>query len=131
VIAIEDLNVRGMVKNHRLARAITDAGFGEFRRMLGYKCLWYGRELRVAGRFEPTSKRCRCGSINHSLRLSDREWTCASCGVTNDRDVYAASNILAAGHAVSACGGGVRRLAVSAAGRSPRRSVNQPALCNS
>jgi putative transposase len=131
VIAIEDLNVRGMVRNRRLARAIADAGFGEFRRMLGYKCLWYGRELRITHRFEPTSKRCACGVINDGLRLSDREWTCPSCGAKNDRDLNAARNILAAGRAVTARGGSARRFPASAGDRSSRRSVNQPALCKS
>ena len=131
VIAIENLNVRGMVRNRRLARAIADAGFGEFRRMLGYKCLWYGRELRITHRFEPTSKRCACGVINDGLRLSDREWTCPSCGAKNDRDLNAARNILAAGRAVTARGGSARRFPASAGDRSSRRSVNQPALCKS
>jgi putative transposase len=63
--------------------------------------------------------------------LSDRQWTCASCGVTNDRDLNAARNILAAGHAVSARGGSVRRFTVSPVNRNSRRSVNQPALCKS
>jgi putative transposase len=116
------------VRNRRLARAIADAGFGEFRRMLEYKCRWYGRELRITDRFEPTSKRCACGVINDELTLSEREWTCPGCGATNNRDLNAARNILAAGHAVTARGGSVSRSPVSAGDRGSRRSVNQPAL---
>jgi putative transposase len=128
-IAIEDLNVAGMITNRKLARAISDAGWGECRRMLEYKCAWYGRELRVANRWEPTSKRCsNCGAINRALELSDRFWTCPSCGITHDRDVNGAKNTLTAGHAVTARGGGVRRSTALPVGRSLRRSVNQPAL---
>ena len=117
-----------MIQNRRLGPAISDAGWGEFRRMLEYKCLWYGRELRIAPRFEPTSKLCGCGALNQTLRLSQRQWTCSSCGAVNDRDFLAANNILAAGHAVTARGGSVRRQVGSTDFRSSRRSVNQPAL---
>ena len=109
VIAIEDLNVAGMAKNHSLAKALSDAGFGEFRRMLEYKCEWYGRELRIVDRFYPSSKRCfNCGYVLEALDLGCRDWTCPECGKHHDRDVNAAKNILAAGQAVTACGGKVR-----------------------
>jgi putative transposase len=109
VIALEDLNVRGMVQNHTLARAISDAGLGEFRRMVAYKCEWYGRELRLADRFYPTSRCCfDCGQVLEELPLRIRKWDCPACGQHHDRDVNAAKNILAAGQAVTARGGRVR-----------------------
>lgn len=109
VIAIEDLNIEGMVKNHNLARALSDAGLGEFRRMLEYKCEWYGRELRQVDRFYPSSKRCfDCGYVLEDLPLEIREWTCPECNKKHDRDVNAAKNILAAGQAVTVRGGKVR-----------------------
>ena len=92
-IAIEDLNVKGMIKNHCLAQSISDVSWGEFRRQLEYKCDWYGKNLLVIGRFEPSSKMCSCGKVNNDLKLSDREWTCKFCGVKHDRDVLAANNI--------------------------------------
>jgi putative transposase len=107
-VVIEDLTVRNMVKNGKLARAISDAAWRDLREMLEYKCAWYGRELVVVDRWFPSSKLCgTCGTIRAKLQLSVREWTC-DCGVVHDRDVNAAKNILAAGLAVSACGGGVR-----------------------
>ncbi|GLZ14568.1 transposase [Actinomadura sp. NBRC 104425] len=109
VIAIEDLNVRGMVRNRRLARAISDCAWGEFRTLLEYKCERYGRRLVVIDRWHPTSKTCSaCGHLLAELSLSTRHWTCPSCGTRHDRDVNAAKNILAAGRAVSACGADVR-----------------------
>lgn len=94
VVVIEDLNVAGMVKNRCLARAISEMGFGEFRRQLEYKGKWYGCQVIVADRFYPSSKRCSaCGEINKELKLSDREWTCAKCGTTHDRDFNAARNL--------------------------------------
>ncbi|WP_326823656.1 RNA-guided endonuclease InsQ/TnpB family protein [Streptosporangium sp. NBC_01756] len=97
VIAIEDLTVRNLVKNHRLARAISDASWRQVRIMLEYKAAWYGRELVVVDRWFPSSKLCSaCGVIAPSLPLDVREWVCA-CGATHDRDVNAAKNILAAG----------------------------------
>jgi putative transposase len=124
-IATEDLNVRGMVKNHCLARSLGDASFGSFVRMLEYKCEWYGKELVKIDRFFPSSKRCfDCGHIVEYLPLSIREWTCPECGVVHDRDENAAHNILAAGHAVSAQGGRVRREETSVSKRSVRRTVN-------
>ena len=93
-ICIENLATSNMVKNHKLARAISDMGWGEFKSMLEYKCEWYGKNLSVIGRFDPSSKTCNCcGSINKELSLKDREWVCKSCGVVHDRDVNAAINI--------------------------------------
>ena len=95
VIAIEDLHVKGMVKNHHLAGAIADVGMGEFRRQLEYKAAWNGRELRIAGRFAPTSKTCsECQHVMDKMPLSVREWTCPECGAKHDRDTNAARNIL-------------------------------------
>ncbi|WP_026126543.1 RNA-guided endonuclease InsQ/TnpB family protein [Nocardiopsis xinjiangensis] len=108
VVVIEDLTVRNMVKNGKLARAISDASWAELRTMLEYKCAWYGRELVTVDRFFPSSKLCSaCGALHSTLALNVREWTCG-CGITHDRDVNAAINIKAAGLAVSACGAGMR-----------------------
>ena len=94
VICIEDLNIEGIKKNHHLARSVGDEGWGIFRRMLEYKTGWYGSELIIIPRFEPSSKRCNsCGTINHNLKLSDRTWVCLNCGAINDRDPNAANNI--------------------------------------
>lgn len=92
-IAIETLNIEGMVKNHNLAQSIQDCGWGEFVRQLEYKAEWYGKNVIKIGRFEPSSKTCSsCGKINKELTLKDRNWTC-SCGVAHDRDLNAAINI--------------------------------------
>ncbi|SED64652.1 RNA-guided endonuclease TnpB family protein [Rhodococcus koreensis] len=108
VIAIEDLSVRNMVKNRSLSRAISDAGWSEFRSMLEYKADWYGRRLVVIDRFHPSSKTCSaCGEVASAMPLNVREWTCR-CGAVHDRDVNAARNILAVGLTVAACGDGVR-----------------------
>ncbi len=92
-ICIEDLAVSNMVKNHRLALSISDAGWGKFRELLTYKCDWYGKNLIVIGRYEPSSKLCSCGELNKDLALSDRKWTCKHCGAEHDRDILAANNI--------------------------------------
>ena len=95
LIAVEDLNVSGMVKNHSLARAISDAGWRTFREMLRYKAEWYGREFVEVGRFFASSKTCSaCGEKADKMPLSIREWSCP-CGATHDRDTNAAENILA------------------------------------
>lgn len=100
-IAVESLNVAGMVRNRRLARAISDAGFGEFIRQLEYKTGWYGSKLWAANRWYPSSKTCGdCGAINTGLTLSDRAWAC-HCGAVHDRDHNAARNLLAAMHAAA------------------------------
>ncbi|MFI5720240.1 RNA-guided endonuclease InsQ/TnpB family protein [Nocardia sp. NPDC051750] len=108
VIAIEDLSVRNMIRNRKLARAISDASWSRFRSMLEYKAAWFGRTVIAVDRFYPSSKMCSvCGRINDSILLHTREWECL-CGAVHDRDVNAAKNILAAGLAVQACGDGVR-----------------------
>ncbi len=107
-LVIEDLTVRNMLGNHSLARAIADASWSEFRAMLEYKAIWYGREVITVDRWFPSSKLCSdCGALRDRMPLNVRQWTCA-CGTTHDRDVNAAKNILAAGLAVSVCGDGVR-----------------------
>lgn len=93
-ICIEDLSSSNMIKNHKLAQAISDVGWGMFVSMLEYKANWYGKNLLKIGRFEPSSKMCSdCGAKNDTLTLSDREWVCANCGVLHDRDLNAAKNI--------------------------------------
>lgn len=93
-ICVEDLNVKGMTQNRHLAYSIADAGFGEFYRQLEYKCKWYGVGYRVIDRFAPSSKLCHvCGYKKTDLKLSNRQWTCPSCGTHHDRDVNAAINI--------------------------------------
>ena len=122
-VVIEDLTVRNLLKNGRLARAISDAAWTDLRMMLEYKCAWYGRELVVIDRWFPSSKLCgACGTIRAKMPLNVRDWTC-DCGAVHDRDVNAARNILAAGLAASACGDGVRPQRESS--RTGRSSVKQ------
>ncbi|MFI9834742.1 RNA-guided endonuclease InsQ/TnpB family protein [Streptomyces sp. NPDC051913] len=124
VVVIEDLTVRNLLKNGRLARAISDAAWTDLRSMLEYKCAWYGRELVVIDRWFPSSKLCgNCGTVTGKLPLNVREWPCGHCGVVHDRDVNAARNILAAGLAASACGDGVRPQRESS--RTGRSSMKQ------
>ena len=92
-ICLEDLAVSNMVKNHCLAQAISDVSWSTFVTMLTYKAEWQGKNILRIGRFAPSSKTCSCGVINKDLKLSDRTWTCKSCGVTHDRDILAANNI--------------------------------------
>lgn len=95
VIAIEDLNISGMLKNHKLAKSISDASWSEFNKQLEYKCLWYGKKLIKVDRFFASSKICNnCGFKNKDLILNDRQWTCPSCLVSLDRDLNASKNIL-------------------------------------
>ena len=102
LIAIEDLNVSGMVRNRRLARAISDCGWGEFRRQLEYKCERAGRRLIVIDRWYPSTKMCSaCGFVLADLPLQVRAWRCPSCRTRHDRDLNAAKNILAAGLAAA------------------------------
>ena len=108
-IVVEDLAIKNMVKNHKLALSISDASWGELIRQLAYKCQWYGRELIKIDRWFPSSKRCgNCGHIVDKMPLNIREWKCPKCGINHDRDINAAHNILAAGLAVSVCGANVR-----------------------
>ena len=93
-VAIEDLQIKNMVKNHHLAQSISDAGWGMFVTMLEYKAEWYGKNILRIGKFEPSSKTCSCcGNLNKELTLKDREWTCKNCGTLLNRDVNAAINI--------------------------------------
>ena len=93
-IVIEDLNIKDMIQNKNLARAISDCGWWNFREMLTYKAEWYGKNLVVIDKFEPSSKMCSgCGEINKELKLSDRKWECKSCKTNHDRDFNAAKNI--------------------------------------
>lgn len=95
VISLEDLNVRGMVKNHNLAKAITNVSFGEFNRQIEYKAKLYGKKVHRVDRFFPSSKTCSsCGCIQEKMPLHIREWTCPDCGSHHDRDVNAATNLL-------------------------------------
>jgi putative transposase len=108
-IVVEDLAIKNMVKNHKLALAISDASWGELIRQLAYKCEWYGRELIKIDRWFPSSKRCgNCGHVVDKLPLNIREWECPKCQTTHDRDLNASKNILAAGLAVSVCGANIR-----------------------
>jgi putative transposase len=98
VIVIEDLNVKGMVKNHSLAQHISDAAWGEFRRQLEYKTQWYGSTLVKAGRFYPSSKTCsHCGTVKAKLPLDQRTYHCETCGLVIDRDLNAATNLAKCG----------------------------------
>ncbi len=107
-IVIEDLAVRNMVKNHCLARAISDAAWRQLRAMLEYKAAWHGRDLIVVDRWFPSTRLCStCGALAQRMPLDVREWTCR-CGSLHDRDINAARNIVAAGLAVTACGDDVR-----------------------
>jgi putative transposase len=127
-IVIEDLAVRNMLGNRRLARVISDAAWSEMRAQLEYKCVWYGRELVVVDRFYPSSKICSaCGHQVPTLPLGIRDWTCAECGALHDRDVNAARNLHAAGLAVIACGAGVRPQGRTPGGQSAVKQEIQPA----
>jgi putative transposase len=126
VIGIEDLNVRGMVRNHCLARAVSDGGFHEFRRQIEYKARLYGARVVLADRWYPSSKSCSCcGVIKETLDLAERMFRCTDCGFEAGRDVNAALNLagMAASSAVSACG--EARSGVSRKARVKRASVKQ------
>ena len=111
-VAIEDLNVRGMLANGKLARHLADASFGEFRRQLEYKVPMRGGQVLVVDRWYPSSKTCSaCGAVHGGLTLAQRQWNCPACGAVHQRDENAARNILAQGLkdlapgvGVSACG---------------------------
>jgi len=124
-IYIEDLNLRGMTKNHCLARSLSDVGIGIAIMMLEYKASWYGKEVIKIDRFYPSSKTCsNCGYILPELPLGVREWICPRCGTVHDRDVNAAKNIKAVGQTVSAHGAGVRLVEPSGSKSNLRRSAN-------
>lgn len=126
-ISIEDLNVAGMVKNHRLAQSIQDAAFAEFRRQLTYKTARTGAGLHIIGRWYPSSKTCsNCGTVKTKLSLSERVYHCEECGLSIDRDLNAAVNIQVAGSApetLNAHGGDGRRNDAS------RRATQTPVKC--
>ena len=127
-IAVEDLAVKNMVKNPKLAASISDASWGEVVRQLDYKCDWYDRTLIKIDRWFPSSKRCgNCGHIVNKMPLNIREWDCPNCGTRHDRDINAAKNILAAGLAVSVCGATVRPEQSKSvkAGAKPRKGQKQ------
>ena len=95
VIVMEDLNVSGMMKNHKLARSIQELSLYRFKEMLKYKAEWYGNHIVLVDRFFPSSKLCsNCGEKNSNLKLNHRTWTCKVCSTTHDRDLNAAINIL-------------------------------------
>jgi len=95
VIGLEDLRIKNMVKNRKLAKAISDAGWGEFRRMVEYKAAWYGRTVVIIDSFYPSSKLCgKCGTNNAMLTLAEHKWQCPVCRTVHDRDKNAAKNIL-------------------------------------
>lgn len=121
-ICVESLAVKHMVKNHKLAKAISDVGWSEFVSQLEYKANWYGRHLVKIDTFYPSSKRCfDCGHTLDALSLDMRQWTCPACGVVHDRDVNAAQNIHAVGLTVlEACGEAVRPGRVQARSGKPR-----------
>ena len=135
-VCIEDLNVAGMMKNHRLARNLSDAVLGEFRRQLEYKTARNGIVLRVVDRWYPSSKTCSaCGVVKAKLPLSERVFNCDACGASMDRDLNAAINIQVAGSApetLNARGGTVRRgspsghVALVPVKREPSRRVKAP-----
>jgi putative transposase len=105
IIILEDLNIKGMVKNHKLAKHISDASWGKFITMLEYKANWNERKIVKIDRFFPSSKTCNCcGFINQNLKLGMREWTCPSCNTKLDRDVNATKNILKEGNKILSLG---------------------------
>ncbi|MER6521463.1 RNA-guided endonuclease TnpB family protein [Streptomyces sp. NPDC001553] len=128
-LVIEDLTVKNLLRNHTLARAVSDAGRRELRSMLEYKAAWYGRVLVTTDRWFPSTRLCSvCGTSADTMPLHVREWTCENCGTTHDRDGNAAINLLAAGLAVAACGAGVRphRESSSRLGRSVVKQETPP-----
>ena len=132
-IVVEDLNVRGMVKNRCLSRAISDAGWSELVRQLAYKSEWYGRTLVKVDRFFPSSKTCgACGHVVEKLPLDIRTWTCPACKAEHDRDVNAARNILTAGLAVArkgeVCGPAVSQRVLRNAVRAGLKQKNSGAI---
>jgi putative transposase len=130
LICLEDLAVKNMVRNRKVARAISDCGWGSFRGMLEYKAARYGRRVIVIDRWFPSSKMCSaCGHVLAELSLGVRHWTCPSCGARHDRDINAAKNILAAGLAVAgndpgyACGADVRHPGPPGCSRSVKQEL--------
>ncbi len=109
VLAVESLQVKNMIKNHHLSKAISDVGWGEFVRQLQYKSHWYGRTFVAIDKFYPSSKRCsNCGHIMDKMPLDVRFWVCPECDTAHDRDINAAKNILSAGLTINVGGELVR-----------------------
>jgi putative transposase len=105
VIGVEDLNVKGMIRNRHLGRHIADSGWGELMRMLEYKTNWYGSVLVKAPRFFPSTKTCcACGRVKHEMKLSERVFRCESCGLVIDRDLNAAMNLAEYARTASSAG---------------------------
>ena len=103
-LCFEDLNIAGMTKNHKLAQAITDAGWGMYVDFCKYKAEWKGKNILQIPTFEPSTKLCNvCGAVNHTLTLADREWVCANCTTLHDRDENAAKVIK--NYCLKNCGG--------------------------
>ena len=130
-VCIEDLNVAGMMKNHHLARSVSDASLGEFRRQLEYKTMRTGASLRVVDRWYPSSKTCsNCGTVKAKLSLSERVYQCDVCGLSMDRDLNAAINLMVAGSApetLNARGGDVRRADIVSGNADPSETrTKQP-----
>lgn len=128
VLGIEDLNVRGMMANDRLARSIADMGFHEFRRQLEYKSALVGARLVVAPRFYPSSKTCSalgCGYVMKNLDLKTREWDCPSCGAHHDRDLNAAKNLAAYAAACppTASSAGIQACGETSSGHRPKAAA--------
>ena len=132
VVVVETLNVAGMMRNRRLARAISDAGMSGFLSKLEYKCLWYGAEFVKADRWFASSKLClRCGWKDGELTLSEREWRCRGCGVLNNRDANAAMNLErwpGLSFPVSGRGNRVRPATLAVACEASRESSNRVRL---
>jgi putative transposase len=141
LIVIEDLSVKGMMKNHTLAKSLADASFGEIRRQLEYKAQWYGSEILAVDRFYPSSKLCSsCGQIRNELSLSERTYSC-ECGLELDRDLNASLNLKSYGEfhrnlsKQKACGEershplAVLRTAIGGAPRGSRNKTGSLTLC--
>jgi putative transposase len=127
-IALEDLNVSGLLKNRKLSRAISDLGWRNFRTMLEGKSVMYGRDLRIINRWEPTSQKCSCcGESGGKKELDVREWECLFCGAIHDRDINAAVNILqvAGGQPETQNGRGGRRKTTSKVAAAREASTHQ------
>jgi putative transposase len=104
-IILEDLNIKGMIKNHKLSKHISDASWSKFIELLIYKAEWNNKKIVKIDRFFPSSKTCNCcGYINQNLDLSVREWTCPSCKTKLDRDLNASINILKEGYKIISSG---------------------------
>jgi putative transposase len=121
VICVENLAVKNLIKNPKLAKHIADASWGEFTRQLAYKSVWAGRTYVEIDRFFPSSKRCSCcGFVKEKLPLDVRSWQCPECGAAHDRDINAAVNILAVGLTVLAFGENVSGDSISVLSSSSR-----------